>query len=273
MAETSAPTPSAENAVLPDAVPLEPVSGDSVVRVGAVADLHYRREKQHRLKSFFEAVAQRVDVLLLGGDLTDFGQPDEAEVLARDLAAAANIPIVAVLGNHDYEAGKEQEIAEIFRASDIRVLDGEACEIKGVGIVGTKGFSGGFGRGTLEPWGEPMTKRFVQEAVDESLKLERALARVRATSRVALLHYAPIRETVVGEPEELLPFLGSGRLEEPLNRFGVSAVFHGHAHRGTAEGRTSAGIPVYNVALPVLRHADPDRLPLRIVELPGVEAE
>ncbi|MGC1273255.1 MAG: metallophosphoesterase [Planctomycetaceae bacterium] len=243
-----------------------------VVRVGAVADLHYRREKQNRLKSYFEEAARRVDILLLGGDLTDFGQPDEAEVLARDLAAAANVPIVAVLGNHDFEAGREQDVIEVFRDGGIRILDGEACEIKGVGIVGTKGFGGGFGRGTLEPWGESMTKQFVQEAVDESLKLERALARLRSPSRIALLHYSPIRETVVGEPDEIHPFLGSGRLEEPLNRFGVAAVFHGHAHRGTAEGRTSTGIPVFNVSLPVLRSVDPN-LPLRIVEIPVADAE
>lgn len=243
-----------------------------VVRVGAVADLHYRLEKEKRLKSFFEEVARRVDILLLGGDLTDFGLPEEAEVLARDLAAASNVPIVAVLGNHDFEAGREQEIIELFRDVGVRVLDGEACEIKGVGIVGAKGFGGGFGRGTLEPWGEPMTKSFVQEAVDESLKLERALARLRSASRIALLHYSPIRETVVGEPEEIHPFLGSGRLEDPLNRFGVVAVFHGHAHRGTAEGRTSTGIPVFNVSLPVLRNVDAE-FPLRIVEVPVTEAE
>jgi len=240
---------------------------EHVVRVGAVADLHYRREKQNRLKPYFEEAAQKCDILLLGGDLTDFGLPEEAETLVKDLSAAAGVPAVAVLGNHDFEAGREAEIIEVFREAGVRVLDGEACEIKGVGIVGAKGFGGGFGRGTLEPWGEPMTKQFVQEAVDESLKLERALARLRSPARIALLHYAPIRDTVVGEPEEIFPFLGSGRLEEPLNRFGVSAVFHGHAHRGAAEGQTSAGIPVYNVSLPVLRSADPDGLPLKILEL------
>ncbi|HEX6984070.1 MAG TPA: metallophosphoesterase [Planctomycetaceae bacterium] len=244
---------------------------DGVIRVGAVADIHYRREKENRLRPFFEEAARRVDILLLGGDLTDFGLPEEAEVLVKDLAAAAGVPVVAVLGNHDFEGGKEHEVVEVLRAAGIRVLDGEACEIKGIGIVGAKGFGGGFGRGTLEPWGESMIKHFVQEAVDESLKLERALARLRSPRRVALLHYSPIRETVVGEPEEIFPFLGSGRLEEPLNRFGVSAVFHGHAHRGAPEGHTSTGIPVYNVSLPVLRHHDPKGLPLRIVELPAPE--
>lgn len=243
---------------------------DGPVRIGAVADVHYRRDKQNRLKHFFEEAGKQIDILLLGGDLTDYGLPEEAEILVKDLAAIGNVPVVAVLGNHDFEGGKEHEVVEVFRAAGIRVLDGEGCEVKGVGIAGAKGFGGGFERGTLEPWGESMIKHFVQEAVDESLKLERALARLRSPRRIALLHYAPIRDTVVGEPEEIFPFLGSGRLAEPINRFGVAAVFHGHAHRGAPEGKTSAGIPVYNVAMPVLRHANPDELPLKIIELPAV---
>ena len=238
-----------------------------VVRIGAVADVHYGREKDGNLRPLFEEAARRIDVLLLGGDLTDFGLPEEAERLIRDLDGLS-LPIVAVLGNHDFEGGRENELFELLRGAGIHVLDGESYETNGIGIVGVKGFGGGFGRGTLEPWGEVGVKRFVQESVDESLKLERALSRLRAPQRVALLHYAPIRETVVGEPEEIFPFLGSGRLEEPINRFGVAAVFHGHAHRGAAEGRTSADIPVYNVSLPVLQHANPDGLPLRIIELP-----
>lgn len=240
---------------------------DDVVRIGAVADVHYGRNKDNRLRPLFEEAAKRVDVLLLGGDLTDFGLPEEAEALIRDLGAMSGIPIVAVLGNHDFEGGKQQELIEAFRKGGVRVLDGESCEIKGVGIVGAKGFGGGFGRGTLEAWGEEGVKRFVHEAVEESLKLERALARLSTPRRVALLHYSPIRDTVIGEPEEIFPFLGSGRLEEPINRFGVAAVFHGHAHRGAHEGRTAAGIPVYNVAVPVLRHAYPDAPPLKVLEL------
>jgi len=241
-----------------------------VVRIGAVADVHYGHHKENKLRPFFEEAAKRCDVLLLGGDLTDFGLPEEAELLVKDLAATmSGVPVIAILGNHDFEGGKVEELSEVLRAGGVQVLDGESCEVRGVGIVGAKGFGGGFGRGMLEPWGETGIKRFVQEAVDESLKLERALGRIQSPQRIALLHYAPIRETVVGEPEEIFPFLGSGRLEEPINRFGVSAVFHGHAHRGAAEGKTSAGIPVYNVALPVLRHAYPDDLPLRVIELPA----
>ncbi|MBA3315551.1 MAG: metallophosphoesterase [Planctomycetaceae bacterium] len=240
---------------------------DGVFRVGAVADIHYGRESRGHLRSLFEEAARRVDLLLLAGDLTDYGLPEEIDLLIDDLAAAANLPIVAVLGNHDYESGREQELTERLRHAGVHLLDGEAFETEDVGVVGVKGFGGGFGRGTLEPWGEAGVKRYVQEAADESMKLERGLARLQAPRRIALLHYAPIRETVIGEPEEIFPFLGSGRLEEPLNRFEVSAVFHGHAHRGALEGRTSGGVPVYNVALPLLKHLDPEGLPFRVLEL------
>jgi Icc-related predicted phosphoesterase len=242
-----------------------------VLRIGAVADVHYGRDAEKRLRAVFEEAARKVDVLLLAGDLTDFGLPEEAQVLARDLTDVVRIPVVAVLGNHDYEAGKEQEVTAVMRKAGVRVLDGDAVEVKGVGIVGVKGFGGGFGRGTLEPWGEAGVKRFVHEAVEEGLKLERALARLHTPVRVALLHYSPIRDTVVGEPEEIFAFLGCGRLEEPLNRYGVSAIFHGHAHHGAAQGRTANGTPVYNVALPVLRQLDPNGLPVKIIELPVEE--
>ena len=188
-------------------------------------------------------------------------------MLARDLTEVVRIPIVAVLGNHDYEGARSRRSARSSATPASRVLDGDAVELRGVGIVGVKGFGGGFGRGTLEPWGEAGVKRFVHEAVEEGLKLERALARLHSNRRVALLHYSPVRETVVGEPEEIFPFLGCGRLEEPLNRYGVSVVFHGHAHRGAPEGKTAAGVPVYNVALPVLKRIDPNGLPVKIIEL------
>jgi len=207
-------------------------------------------------------------VLLLCGDFTDYGLPEEARILARELTAAVKIPVVAVLGNHDYEAGSQHEIRQILGDIGVAVLDGEATEIDGVGFAGVKGFAGGFGRGALGPWGEPAIKAFVQEAVSEAMKLEAALARLRSHRRVALMHYAPIRGTCEGEPPEILPYLGSSRLEEPINRYRVSAVFHGHAHRGTAEGRTSSGVPVYNVAMPLLTRVNPDRPPYLILELP-----
>lgn len=240
-----------------------------VVRVGAVADLHYAKTSAGSLQGLFEQAAKLADLLLLAGDLTDFGLAEEAQILAKDLSAFARLPIVAVLGNHDYEAGQADQVTAVLREAGVTVLDGEACEVCGVGIGGVKGFLGGFGRGTLESWGEPAVKQFVHEAVQEALKLERALARLRTPQRLALVHYAPVRGTVEGEPPEIFPFLGCSRLEEPINRYAVQAVLHGHAHRGTAEGQTATGIPVYNVALPLLKRTHPDAPPLRILELPA----
>jgi Icc-related predicted phosphoesterase len=149
------------------------------------------------------------------------------------------------------------------------MLDGEACEVAGIGIAGIKGFAGGFGQRALGPWGEPAIKQFVHEAVNEALKLETALARLRTHHIVALLHYAPIQETVQGEPLEIYPFVGCSRLEEPLSRYPVSMVFHGHAHRGQLQGATTGNTPVYNVSLPLLARSFPERPPFRVVELPA----
>jgi Icc-related predicted phosphoesterase len=244
------------------------------VRVAATADIHCTRTSHGTLQPLFEAVSESADVYLMCGDLTDYGLPEEAHTLVNEFTAAMKIPMVAVLGNHDYESGKQVEIQRILCDAGIHVLDGDACEVSGIGFGGVKGFAGGFGRGTLEPWGEPSIKHFVHEAVDEALKLEAALARLHTPQRVALLHYAPIQTTVEGEPPEVFAFLGSGRLEEPLNRYGLTAVFHGHAHHGRPEGRTRDGVPVYNVALPVLRQAFPNRPPFRVIEValpPAVE--
>jgi Icc-related predicted phosphoesterase len=239
------------------------------VRVAAVGDLHCTKTSQGTFQPLFAAASAGADVLLLCGDLTDYGLPEEARVLARELNTALRIPAVAVLGNHDYEAGQQQEVGQILRDAGVIVLDGDGCEVAGLGVAGVKGLGGGFGERALQPWGEEIMKRLVRETVKEALKLESALARLRIHPRVALLHYAPIADTVEGEPLELYPFLGSSRLEEPLNRYQVDLVFHGHAHHGRPEGRTGAGAPVYNVCLPLLRALDPDRPPLRIVEVAG----
>src|SRR5262249_52451871 len=175
--------------------------------------------------------------------------------------------MIAVLGNDDFESGKQAEVSKILADGGVTLLDGDACEVKGVGFAGVKGFAGGFGRGTLGAWGEEVVKRFVQEAINEALKLESALARLRTPHRIALLHYSPIAATVEGEPREIFPFLGCGRLAEPLNRYAVTAVFHGHAHRGAPAGTTGEGIPVYNVSLPLLRRHYPNRAPVRVVEV------
>ena len=240
------------------------------MRLAATGDLHVKRTSQGTLQPLLAPVNDHADVLLLCGDLTDYGLPEEAVILAKELNAAVRIPVIAVLGNHDYESGQEAEVCRILTEAGVKVLDGEAYEIDGVGIAGAKGFSGGFGRGTLGAWGEPAIKRFVQEAVNEAMKLEGALARLRTQQRVALLHYSPVRGTVEGEPLEILPYLGTSRLEEPLNRHPVDVVFHGHAHHGALEGHTSSGTPVYNVAMPLLLQKYPDRPPFRVVELPAV---
>ena len=241
-------------------------SGD-VVRVAAMSDVHYGKNSAGALQSVFARVTEQADVLVLCGDLTDYGLAEETRVLAKDLTAAVKIPIVGVLGNHDFESGQEDEVAKILTDAGVRILDGDSVEIHGVGFAGVRGFCGGFGRGALGAWGEPIIKQFVHEAVNETLKLETALARLKTEHRIALIHYAPIQETVVGEPEYIFPFLGSSRMEEPLGRYQVTAVFHGHAHRGTVEGRTGTGIPVYNVALPLLKSAYPDRPPFWLLEL------
>jgi Icc-related predicted phosphoesterase len=238
------------------------------LRIAAIGDIHVSKSSQGAFHPLFAQISRTADVLLLCGDFTDYGLPDEARVLARELTSSVNVPVIAVLGNHDYESGKQDEIRQILGEAGVTVLDGEATEVHGVGFAGVKGFAGGFGRGALGPWGETAIKQFVQEAIDEALKLEVALARLRTKKRIAVMHYSPVRATVEGEPPEIFPYLGSSRLEEPINRYRVSAVFHGHAHRGSAEGRTSAGVPVYNVAMPLMARLHPDRPPYLVVELP-----
>ena len=242
------------------------MAGSRRVRLAAMADVHYRKTQPLSLQEVYAAAVDQADILLLCGDLTDYGLSDEARIVVKELAPV-RIPVVAVLGNHDYQSGQEAELRSILVDGGIRLLDGEACEIQGVGFAGTKGFAGGFGRRTLEPWGERAIKSFVQEALDETLKLESALARLRTSQRIALLHYAPIQATVEGEPPEIFAFLGSSRLEDPINRYGVAAVFHGHAHHGSPEGKTQSGIPVFNVSISLLKSAYPDRPPFRIFEL------
>src|SRR5512132_3667184 len=237
---------------------------NGVVRIAAVSDIHYSKTSQGALLPLFAEITQAADVLVLAGDLTDYGLAEEAKVLAKDLTTALKSPAVGVLGNHDFEAGEEKEIVKILRDAGVRMLDGDTYEVHGVGFAGVRGFCGGFGRGALGAWGEPVIKAFVHEAITEALKLEAALARLTTEHKIAILHYAPIRETVEGEPLEIYPFLGSSRLEEPLTRFDVTAVFHGHAHKGKPEGLTSKGIPVFNVALPVLKAVYPDRPAFRL---------
>lgn len=236
------------------------------VRVAAMSDVHVTKTSQGALAPYLAQVAERADVLVLCGDLTDYGLPEEGRVLAKELSQL-RLPIVGVLGNHDFEAEKHIELSQILTDAGVVLLDGESYETNGVGFAGVKGFCGGFGRGVLGSWGEPAVKAFVKEAVDEALKLETALARLRTVHKVGVLHYAPVRATVEGEPLEIFPYLGCGRLEEPLTRYRVDVVFHGHAHNGTLEGQLANGTPVYNVAMPLFKRRTPDLPPFRIVEI------
>jgi Icc-related predicted phosphoesterase len=242
-------------------------SKKDIVRIAATADLHFTRNSQGTLGSLFGQLNERADILVLCGDLTDHGLPEEAHLVAKELRTVARMPMIGVLGNHDYESGQQADVQKILGDAGIQILEGESCEVMGVGFAGVKGFAGGFAARALQPWGEQAIKRFVHEAVEEALKLETALVRLRTAHRVALLHYSPIESTVKGEPPEIFPFLGSSRLEEPLNRYAVDVVFHGHAHHGSPEGRTSGDIPVYNVSVRLLQRSYPDSPTFRVVEV------
>lgn len=225
------------------------------VRIAAVGDIHVRESDKGKWVDFFKEASKAADVLVICGDLTDTGDEAEAEVLAEELRACS-IPVVGVLGNHDFEKGRHKLIRQIVHKENVHILDGEAVVLSDVGFAGVKGFGGGFDKHMLSMFGEGAMKAFVQESVDEALRLDRALARLDAEykveKKIAVLHYSPIRETVVGEPEAIFPFLGSSRLAEPLSRRNVAAAFHGHAHIGTLEGKTSGGTPVFNVSKPLL---------------------
>lgn len=225
----------------------------SAVRIAAVGDFHSAEESVGAYRARFARVNDEADVLLLAGDLTNWGTPAEMKIAVAELSDV-DIPIVAVLGNHDHEAGETEASCEILRDRGIHVLDGDIYELNDqVGIAGVKGYMGGFGRRALTSFGERWTKEFVAASLEEVQKLELALRRLSTPTRIALLHYAPVVDTVIGEPEQIYPFLGTDRLAEPLDRFEVAVAFHGHAHHGAFEGRTIGGVPVFNVSHDLLR--------------------
>jgi Icc-related predicted phosphoesterase len=235
-------------------------------RLAAVADLHCRQEEHGRFRELVKMVNGEAEGLVLPGDLTDHGTVDEAKTLAEVLLAL-RVPCAAVLGNHDFEGGVVREIVRILQEAKVQVLDGDHAVFDDrLGVAGVKGFGGGFERGLLQAFGEPAIKAFVQEAVSEALKLEAALAQLDIEKKIVITHYAPVVETCAGELAELRPFLGTARLAAPCEAFGAVAVFHGHAHHGAPEARTPKGVPVYNVAMPVLRKHFDDRR-FRVFEL------
>ena len=223
------------------------------MKAAAIGDLHVTEDSVAPYRRMFEEISDQADVLLLCGDLTNFGKISEAEILAEDIRHCT-IPVLGVLGNHDYECGVHEDVARILHEGGMIVLDEQAHEIDGVGFAGVKGFIGGFGRGELAPFGEPEIKAFVDIANNEARKLENGLRSLRTEKAVAVLHYSPIVGTLVGEPIEIFQYLGSQRLADAIDRFdNISFVVHGHAHHGTYEGKTLRGTPVYNVAQFVLR--------------------
>jgi len=227
-------------------------------RIAAVADIHVKETDHGKWVDLFRQASREADILLIGGDLTNTGDEGEAAVLKEEMKACS-IPVVAVLGNHDHEKGRQKTIRQIIQSEQVHILDGEAIAIGNLGFAGIKGFGGGFDNYMLSMFGEAPMKAFVQEAVNDALSLDRALTRLdqqhENLRKIALLHYSPIQDTVKGEPEQIFPFLGSSRLAEPLIRRQVSVVFHGHAHTGTLEGRMGNDIRVFNVARPVLAKA------------------
>jgi Icc-related predicted phosphoesterase len=234
-----------------------------LLKVAALADLHVKEDASSSYRDLFSEVSRLADVLVLAGDLTDLGKPREAEMLVDDLRACS-IPIVAVLGNHDYESDAAEQVCAILRQTGVHLLDGQAIEIDGVGFVGVKGFMGGFGRRMLSSFGEPAIKTMVAESVKEAMRLENAMRHAGSERTLVVLHYAPVEDTIAGEPLEIFPFLGSSRLAETIDRFKVSAVVHGHAHRGVYQGRTPGGAPVYNVAMNIEK---PTGRPYALLEL------
>jgi Icc-related predicted phosphoesterase len=232
----------------------------SKLRVAAVGDLHCREDHHGRFRQLVKQVNEQADILLLCGDLTDRGMLKEAQTLAEELSGL-RVPCVAVLGNHDYDHGCAEDICkELTTKANVHCLDGDHFIFDHVlGVAGIKGFGGGFANATLQAFGEGETKRFVKEAVNESLKLEAALGQLDTPKKVVIMHYAPIVATTEGENPEIRAFLGTSRLAGPVERYGANAIFHGHAHHGSLQGATDKGVPVYNVALPLLKKHTPDQ--------------
>lgn len=224
----------------------------SSVRIAAVGDVHVNEGSMDPFRNLLSHAQDHADILVLCGDLTNRGLPSEATLVA-DALARCTCPVIGILGNHDHESGQAQEVERILCSAGVYMLDEEPRELLGVGFAGVKGFCGGFDTHELARFGEDMVKQFVHESVEEALRLESALSKLRTESKVAVLHYAPIRQTVEGEPPEIFPFLGSSRLANPIDRFGVTVALHGHAHRGAHAGKTATGVPVYNVAYAVMQ--------------------
>ncbi|HVT01409.1 MAG TPA: metallophosphoesterase [Patescibacteria group bacterium] len=236
-----------------------------IMKIAALGDIHVKENSQGLYTALFEKISSSADVLLLAGDLCDLGLPTEAKVLASEFKSL-RIPVVGVLGNHDYQSGKEEEVKKILTEGGMKVLGTEPFEMDGVGFAGVKGFCGGYEKYSLGSFGEKLYKDLVQMTLDESLALENQIKQIESEKKVAIMHYSPVRDTLEGEPLEIYPFLGSSRFIDPIDNLNVNLVFHGHAHHGSHLGRTPKGIPVYNVSYPIMQNINPDQ-PFAVVEL------
>lgn len=229
-----------------------------MIRVAAVGDVHVGTDSVGIVREAFGGVRDRADVLLIAGDLTKSGAPEEAELLASELRGL-ELKIVAVLGNHDHHSDREADVARILADVGVVVLEGDSVvvDVPGgtIGVAGIKGFGGGFTGASGSEFGEREMKAFVAHTRERAEALQDALSSLRADVRIAMMHYAPVRETLQGEPPEIFPFLGSYLLGEAVDRAGADLVLHGHAHRGREHGLTPGGINVRNVAQTVIGQA------------------
>lgn len=227
-----------------------------MIRIAAAADVHLGAASRGRYGPQLSGLREEADVLLLAGDLTNYGTPEEAAVVVEELAGCG-VPVVTVLGNHDHESDQGDKVTEVLEGAGIRVLEGDSLvlDVGGVrlGVAGTKGFGGGFKGASGSDFGEPEMKAFVRHSKALAGQLRDALTSLECDLRVALMHYAPVPETLVGERLEIYPFLGSYYLGEAVDAGGAALALHGHAHAGAEEGMTPGGVPVRNVALAVIR--------------------
>jgi Icc-related predicted phosphoesterase len=225
------------------------------VRLAAVGDIHVGTDTHGRVAAAMATLGTKADMLLIAGDLTQVGSDEEVDCLIEELSVV-DVPIVAVLGNHDHHAGHPDRVTLRLEGAGIEVLEGQSTVVEAgghtVGIAGVKGFGGGFAGVNASEFGEAEMKRFVRHTADAARRLEHCLSELIADFRVALLHYSPVAETLAGEPVALHPFLGSYLFAEAIDRAGADLVLHGHAHRGSDRGMTPGGVRVRNVAQPVL---------------------
>lgn len=229
-----------------------------MIRVAAVGDVHYGENSQDRLRFYLEQLKDTADLLLIAGDLTQSGRLDEAKVLARDLRFSP-VPVIIVLGNHDYHHNEQEEILQVLQDAGVMALEGQSVVLEighqSVGVMGIKGFGGGFMGACISEFGEPEMKAFARQSQKQAQILKHGLENLNVDYKFALTHFAPIEATLLGERKEIYPFLGSYLLAEAIDSSPVTAAFHGHAHRGVEKGETPRGVPVRNVAQHVIRNA------------------